>query len=109
MKYYLARRDGGGWSLEEFQSLEEIRGVIKTGGTYGCEFKVLKEIDFEFTDSAAHGRKAEMKYLAELLEDSNVTICKLCKRLNPQHENCTGCSDLKTRNDALAKIKEAGE
>jgi chromosome segregation ATPase len=53
--------------------------------------------------------KAEMKYLAELLEDSNVTICKLCKRLNPQHENCTGCSDLKTRNDALAKIKEAGE
>lgn len=53
--------------------------------------------------------KAEMKYLAELLEDSNVTICKLCKRLNPQHENCTGCSDLKTRIAALAKIKEAGE
>lgn len=50
--------------------------------------------------------KAEMKYLAELLEDSNVTICKLCKRLNPQHENCTGCSDLKTRIAALAKIKE---
>lgn len=66
---------------------------------------------FQITNLAAERDryKAEMKYLAELLEDSNVTICKLCKRLNPQHENCTGCSDLKTRIAALAKIKEAGE
>lgn len=66
--------------------------------------KIAKEITKVETERDRY--KAEMKYLAELLEDSNVTICKLCKRLNPQHENCTGCSDLKTRIAALAKIKE---
>jgi hypothetical protein len=51
MKYYVARRNGGGWSLEEFKSLDEIRDTIKLGGTYGQEFKILKEIELTLIDN----------------------------------------------------------
>ena len=29
--------------------------------------------------------------LLEALTEAKKDICRLCKRLNPQHKNCTGC------------------
>ena len=57
--YYLAVNCvSEGWSLKKFATLEEIKKSIKTGETFGNEFKVLKEIDFEFVeDMPWQGRK----------------------------------------------------
>jgi hypothetical protein len=45
--YYLALNNlSEGWSLEKL-SLDEIKIRIKTGQTYGSEFKIFKEIDIE--------------------------------------------------------------
>jgi ribosomal protein L40E len=41
--------------------------------------------------------------LYEALKEANITICNLCKRLNPQHENCTSCSDRELRLAAINK------
>lgn len=40
----------------------------------------------------------------ELLEADEV-ICELCKRLNPQHEDCTSCQDRENRLKVLAKAE----
>lgn len=49
--YYLAVNWGfEGWSLKKFATLEEIKKSIKIGETHAGEFKVFKEIDFEFVE-----------------------------------------------------------
>lgn len=41
--------------------------------------------------------------LYEELKDALQEICRLCVRLNPQHENCTSCEDMEQRRKAIAK------
>ncbi|MCP4764464.1 MAG: hypothetical protein GY870_22000 [archaeon] len=48
--YYFAKNNGlEGWSLEECESLEELKDKIKTE-TYGLQFKLFKEMDFKIID-----------------------------------------------------------
>ena len=43
--------------------------------------------------------------LREALDDADTDICRLCKRLNPQHADCQHCQE----HDARRKlIKECG-
>ena len=43
--------------------------------------------------------------LCEGLKDALQEICRLCVRLNPQHENCKSCEDMTERRKALAKAE----
>ena len=35
--------------------------------------------------------------MLKALIESDITICELCKRLNPQHKNCISCQDREKR------------
>jgi len=48
--------------------------------------------------------KEYMQQLISELLEADSEICILCKRLNPQHSECTSCEDRERR---LALIKEA--
>lgn len=41
----------------------------------------------------------------EGLKDALQEICRLCVRLNPQHEGCQSCEDMEERRKALAKAE----
>jgi len=41
----------------------------------------------------------------EQLKEADAVICDLCKRLNPQHENCDYCQDREPRLNAIAKAE----
>ena len=41
--------------------------------------------------------------MREGLEEAIYDICRLCKRLNPQHENCTGCKDIEPYQEIIKK------
>lgn len=43
--------------------------------------------------------------LYEELVKADETICELCKRLNPQHKDCTSCEDREGRLKAIAKVE----
>jgi len=43
--------------------------------------------------------------LLEALEDADEEICTLCKRLNPQHSECTSCDERDERLIAIAKAR----
>ena len=43
------------------------------------------------------------KELYDELVEADDTICTLCKRLNPQHEDCTSCQDREARLKAMRK------
>ena len=46
---------------------------------------------------------AASKDLYSELVGADDTICNLCKRLNPQHEDCTSCQDREARLKAIRK------
>ncbi|HUW46160.1 MAG TPA: hypothetical protein VMW50_10255 [Dehalococcoidia bacterium] len=48
---------------------------------------------------------AASKDLYDELVEADETICQLCKRLNPQHENCTSCGERENRRKAIAKTE----
>ena len=43
--------------------------------------------------------------LYEGLEDALREICRMCVRLNPQHENCTSCEEMERSRLPLSKAK----
>jgi ribosomal protein L40E len=43
--------------------------------------------------------------LYEALKEADATICELCVRLNPWHENCTSCEEREIRLKAIAKAE----
>lgn len=43
--------------------------------------------------------------LYEELVEADEVICELCKRLNPQHKDCTECQDRESRLKVIAKVK----
>ena len=78
-----------------------IKGVI--GGTSD---RTIAEIgcwkDRENTEADVH-LIASAPELYEALKEADAEICRLCKRLNPQHSNCHSCNDRQNRYDVLAK------
>jgi len=36
------------------------------------------------------------------LQEADLVICRLCKKVNPQHSKCTSCEDRETRLKAIA-------
>jgi hypothetical protein len=50
--YFLAINYGcyEGWKLDEYESMEKIIEVLKSGSTYGCQFKILKELEINIKD-----------------------------------------------------------
>ncbi len=61
-----------------------------------CEEKSILE------EAWQHQQK-KIDELFTLLLESKQTICQLCVRLNPQHENCTYCDDMRDILKALDK------
>lgn len=51
-KIYLAINYGPceGWKLYECSTLEEALSSVRHGGTFGCEWKILKELEIKITD-----------------------------------------------------------
>ena len=43
--------------------------------------------------------------LYEGLEDALREICRMCVRLNPQHENCTSCEEMERSRLPLSKAE----
>jgi len=56
------------------------------------------------SEANAHLIAAAPDLYEELVEADEI-ICQLCKRLNPQHENCTSCEDRETRLKAILKVE----
>ena len=50
--------------------------------------------------------KEKLKIAEEWLTECSISICRLCRVVNPQHEDCTQCDDRDSLLEALSKIKE---
>ena len=46
---------------------------------------------------------ASAEGLLDELEEADAVLCQMCKRLNPQHADCTSCDDHDSRLAAIAK------
>ena len=46
--------------------------------------------------------------LYEGLKDALKEICRMCVRLNPQHENCTACEEMERSRQPLLKAEGKG-
>lgn len=44
--------------------------------------------------------------LVEVLEEADNIICTLCKKVNPQHKECTVCEERETIWQILLKAKQ---
>lgn len=80
---------------------EAIESLVRSTSTHveiaHCKYGTREE-------THAHARLiAAGPELLEELKDALRHICYLCKRLNPQHENCTSCDDMGIRRQILAK------
>ena len=60
-------------------------------------------VDYEFPKMAR--LFAAAPGLLEALKEADADICLCCKRLNPQHENCTTCPGREVRLAAIAKAE----
>ncbi len=67
--------------------------------TLDIETAVLSQANAELICRAVNSHDA----LVEALEVAEREICQLCKRLNPQHENCTSCDGMDDIKQALVK------
>ena len=49
--------------------------------------------------------KEQNAELLEALKEADSSICWMCKRLNPQHADCTSCEEHDARSKAIAKAE----
>jgi hypothetical protein len=61
-------------------------------------YRILKKLKVENAD-----QQALIEKIQEAARDSLKMICDLCRRLNPQHANCTSCPDIKALKQACAE------
>ena len=101
----------GGWNLREVKQGDRTAFIGSTD-----EYQVRSENDVECIATMGTGwatgkakANAQLivsapKLYVELVE-ADETICQLCKRLNPQHENCTSCEEREYRLKAIAEAE----
>lgn len=101
----------GGWKLREVK--EGNRGGFIS---HTDEFQIRNENGMECiatmgTGWASGKAKANAYLIASApklyveLGEADEVICQLCKRLNPQHENCTSCEEREYRLKAIANAE----
>ena len=89
----------GEWKITDYYSPYPIKALVDDG--------VLKS----FTDIACVDSKEDAflisasKDMYEELVKADESICWLCKRLNPQHKDCTSCEERESRLKAIAKAE----
>ena len=50
-KIYLAlKRENNHWSLDSYNSFKEVLQILKEGGNFGNDWKILKELDNEIEE-----------------------------------------------------------
>ena len=70
--------------------------------------KQRKEISFDFLINEAEANAnliAASPDTYEGLKDALREICRMCVRLNPQHENCTSCEEMERSRLPLLKAE----
>ena len=101
----------GGWNLSEIKEGDESTFIGHTD-----EYQVLSANGMECIATMGTGwamgkAKANAQLIASApklyveLVEADETICQLCKRLNPQHENCTSCEEREYRLKAIAEAE----
>ena len=81
------------------------RFYITTSGKPNCSHTVIARLMEGSQDERranAYLMSAGKDLYSELVEADD-TICDLCKRLNPTHEDCTSCQDREARLKAIRK------
>ena len=74
----------------------------------GVGEEILAELRMSENDLAnAHLIVASPDLLEQVIEDG-LTICRLCRRLNPQHTECDSCEDLEDRKKLIARANGEG-
>lgn len=61
-----------------------------------------KDVNSEWTPEIT---QQAARALLDGMEEADGIICLLCKRLNPQHENCVSCRDRDVRVQDIANAK----
>jgi len=84
----------GNWKLIDMTSAAMGVNIIAGKDSFIGNIKTLSDAKLIITSPK----------LLKALIDNDIIICDLCKRLNPQHKNCTICDD---RQDRLNLIFEA--
>jgi recombinational DNA repair protein RecR len=51
--------------------------------------------------------ESKTKELVDILVEHHITICQLCVRLNPQHEDCYSCGDMERTQEII--LEHTGE
>jgi hypothetical protein len=69
------------------------------------EIEIMEE-EVEIWKEEIKNLRLNNKQLYDALEEADITICALCKRLNPQHEECTMCVDREYITEVLKECKE---
>ena len=87
-----------GMAVDPVADMREYATII--ADTEHSSHRVSKE-----TQQANAHLIAAAPEMYDALEEDADTICVLCKRLNPQHENCTSCVDMDRRRFLLAKAR----
>ena len=64
-----------------------------------CQFRVL-----DAEESVKNLKDSTDELYVELC-DTDEQICSMCKRLNPQHRDCTTCEERESRLAAIAKAE----
>ncbi len=97
----------GDWTMVSVEEGEKDTFLTSTGEYQIRHGKhtIIAIMGKSWADGAAEANAqliaSAPKLYVELVEADEV-ICGLCKRLNPQHENCTSCEEREYRLKAIA-------
>lgn len=89
----------GPWKINELGRLYNI-----VYSAYKVNNSAVAECCGPDADANAHLIAAAPELL-EATKESCATICRLCRRLNPQHANCTSCDEINGYRSAIAKAE----
>jgi hypothetical protein len=82
---------------------------IQVENPYSTDGTLSEDLQHDAFEAGAKAQMVECaratQPLIELTEELLDIMCKLCKRVNPQHRNCTSCPDITDYREVLQKYE----
>ncbi len=90
---------------EKAEAPEKIYAMPDLEGFWCDEKQLDNDIEYIRADIA----KNKLDIAIEAIGENDLTICRLCRVINPQHKDCTKCGDREYLLKTLSQLKETGE